>query len=270
MTRPPLTRCTVSSACARIAGGRSDARATSGPSCTRRVSAATAPSNAKHSRAPRRGGGMSRHRWSYTNTPSRPAASARRATASGVSGSSTNDGRVMPSFIVRHDRSAASSAAPTAPARDPSAAGRIGISGRCSVPSSRAAERDPQRVEEQRAHVDHATRDDDALQVEDVGEVRETERDVVGVVLEESLCARRRPSGPPPRPPRRSRRPHRRPQQRGSPLPFPRRRARGPSGRARCPLAIDSQCPSSPQAQTGPSRSTVTWPISPANPFGPR
>ena len=38
-----------------------------------------------HSSAPRRGGGVSRHMWSYTNTPSRPASSARRATVIGIS-----------------------------------------------------------------------------------------------------------------------------------------------------------------------------------------
>ena len=64
INRPLLTRCTVSSAAASDAGGRRVARATSGPSCTRSVSAATAPSSAKHSSAPRRGGGTSRHMWS--------------------------------------------------------------------------------------------------------------------------------------------------------------------------------------------------------------
>ena len=43
--------------------------------------------------------------------------------------------------------------------------------------------------------------------------------------------------------------------------------APAPCGRARGRLAIASQCPSSPHAHTGPSRSTVTWPISAAKPL---
>ena len=105
ISRPPLTRCAVANALASVAGGRSVARATSVPTCTRSVSAATAPSNAKHSSAGRRLGGSPRHRWSYTNTPSSPAASAACATAIGISGSSTNDGSVSPSW-TRHARQA--------------------------------------------------------------------------------------------------------------------------------------------------------------------
>ena len=64
ISRPPLIRCAVSRAAARAAGGRSVARATSVPMWIVVVSAAIAPRSVKHSSAPRRGGGLSRHRWS--------------------------------------------------------------------------------------------------------------------------------------------------------------------------------------------------------------
>ena len=62
MSRPLLTRCAVRKELARVAAGRSVARATSVPTWIRLVSAATAPSSVKHSNAGRRLGGSPRHR----------------------------------------------------------------------------------------------------------------------------------------------------------------------------------------------------------------
>ena len=47
------------------------------------------------------------------------------------------------------------------------------------------------------------------------------------------------------------------------------RAARGPRARGRCRTPIASACPARPQPQSGPSRSTVMWPTSPAVPSGP-
>ena len=146
------------------------------------VSAAIAPSRAKHSNAGRRGGGLSRHRWSYTNTPSSPAASAVRATPIGMSGSSTKDGSARPSFTgsVR--------ARPRQPHRRVrrTAAGTERDVGAMLRPLEVRAEGSAERLEQQCANLHDAPGDDDAFGVEDVREVDQPECDVVGVRSQQS------------------------------------------------------------------------------------
>ena len=77
MSRPGAMWCSDSSSATRTASGTSPTRATSGPEAdTRRWTAATAPSTGKADSAGRSGAPMG-HRWSNTNTPSRPSSSAR-------------------------------------------------------------------------------------------------------------------------------------------------------------------------------------------------
>ncbi len=80
MSRPGAIFSNDNSSATRTASGTSPMRATSGPKKTRRVAAATAPSTGKADSAGRSGAPIG-HRWSKTNTPSRPSSSARRAAA---------------------------------------------------------------------------------------------------------------------------------------------------------------------------------------------
>ena len=199
------------------------------------VSAATAPSSAKHSSAGRRFGGSPRHRWSNTNTASRP----------GGLGRARDRDRDLGIFDERRQREADAHAHVEQLPREHRGADRSGpltelrghdrdvrpVRGALDV----AHERRLQRVEQQRAELHQAAGDHDQLGIEHVRERREPERDVVGVARQQrdrvGVTGARglldvhagdgvdRPAG-------------RGEDRRAATLD---RRARAPSGRARCP-----------------------------------
>src|SRR5690242_5491114 len=186
--RAPATRCAVSSAAASDAGGRRVARNTRPPTPMWRVAAATAPRSAGPSSEGRRSRfAFLRKRWSYTKTPSRPAASAAPATRSGTSGSRTNDGSVSPTLTsapssLHHLSTFSDGARERGGADDARELTELGGHDRDRRPVRRAldaaGERAPQRLEQQLAEIDQPARHHDQLGIEDVHEAGEPERDV--------------------------------------------------------------------------------------------
>ena len=99
----------------RTASGTSPTLATSGPSATRPVDAATAPSSGKAEIAGRAGWPIGK-RWSYTKTPSRPAASAATAAAKPVSASGRKLGMTRPTRIMGQSAELPGAGEPGSPA----------------------------------------------------------------------------------------------------------------------------------------------------------
>ena len=175
----------MSSAATRDATGRSDARATSVPTATRRRGHADRAEQRdafeRGAASPRRGVAEQVVVDEHAVDPG--GCSAATATATAPRGSSVNDGSARPSFTgeVAGERGRADDAGALT-----ERGGTIGTSGRYGAPSRCAAEGVAERREEQVAELDEPAGDDDHLGVEDVGEPGEPERDPAGVRLEDA------------------------------------------------------------------------------------